>query len=245
VTQEGSATPENQPPNTLRLYLSRQASSLGRYALEQAVLGLFGWVPTVVGIALRALAYRLIMRLEGVVAIENGVRVRYADHVRLARGVYIDQGVYLHACPGGIQIGEETMVMHHAELHVYNFRGLRRSGIHIGRGSLVGEFCIIRGTGGVRIGDRVYLSPMVHVYSNSHVFSDPELCFVDQGITAQGVTIEDECWVGAMAAILDGVTVGHNSVVAAGAVVTRDVPPYSLVAGVPARVIRTLTEKGD
>jgi acetyltransferase-like isoleucine patch superfamily enzyme len=83
---------------------------------------------------------------------------------------------------------------------------------------------------------------MVHIYSNSHVFDDPEVCFIDQGITTLGVTIEDECWIGAMAAILDGVTVGHNSVVAAGAVVIEDVPPYSLVAGVPARVIRNLKE---
>jgi acetyltransferase-like isoleucine patch superfamily enzyme len=231
-----------QPANSLHLYLSRQASSLGRYVLEQVVLGALGWVPSVAGIALRAVAYRLIMNLRGTVAIENGVRIRYADQVRLARGVYLDHGVYLHACPGGIDIGEETIVMHHAELHVYNFRNLRQSGIRIGRESLIGEFCVIRGTGGVTIGDRVYLSPMVHVYSNSHVFRDPKVCFVDQGITTQGVTIEDECWIGAMAILLDGVTVGRRSVVAAGAVVTSDVPPYSLVAGVPARVVRDLRQ---
>jgi acetyltransferase-like isoleucine patch superfamily enzyme len=221
----------------LQVYLSRQASGLGRYVLEQAVTGLLGWVPSVVGIALRAFTYRLIMRLEGIVAIEEGVRVRFADQVRLARGVYIDHGVYLHACPGGIELGEDTIVMHHAELHVYNFRGLPQSGIRVGRESLIGEFCIIRGTGGVTIGDRVYLSPMVHIYSNNHVFADPDACFIDQGITAQGVTIEDECWIGAMAVLLDGVTIGRRSVVAAGAVVTKDVPPHSLVAGVPAKVI--------
>lgn len=226
--------------NTLGLYLSRQASSVGRYVLEQIVTGLLGWVPSVLGIGLRAIVYRMIMRLEGIVAIENRVRIRFADQIRLARGVYLDHGVYLHACPGGIEIGADTIVMHHAELHVYNFRDLPESGIVIGRESLIGEFCIIRGTGGVRIGDRVYLSPMVNIYSNSHVFSDPDVCFIDQGITTQGVTIEDECWIGAMVTILDGVTVGRGSVVAAGAVVNRNVPPHSLVAGVPARVIRDL-----
>ena len=226
--------------NSFQLYLSRQASGLGRYVLEQATTTLFGWVPSVVGIGLRAVAYRLILRLEGIVAIENGVRIRFADHVRLGRGVYLDHGVYLHACPGGIELGEDTMVMHHAELHVYNFRDLPQSRIVVGRESLIGEFCVIRGTGGVTIGNRVFLSPMVHIYSNNHVFADPDVCFVDQGITAQGVTIEDECWIGAMVAILDGVTIGRRSVVAAGAVVTKDVPPHSLVAGVPARVIRDL-----
>lgn len=229
--------------NTLNLYLSRQASSWGRYALEQTVLNLFGWMPTIVGVAARALTYRAIMHMEGLVAIEDGVRIRFADQIRLAKGVYIDQGVYLHACPGGIEIGEDTLVMHHAELHVYNFRNLSQSRIVIGRESLIGESCVIRGTGGVEIGNRVFLSPMVHIYSNNHVFDNPDVCFVDQGITTQGVTIEDECWIGAQAVILDGVTIGRRSVVAAGAVVNRDVPPHSLVGGVPARVIRDLKER--
>jgi len=226
--------------NSLRLYVSRQASSLGRYLWEQLILTLFGWVPTLAGIGLRALVYRLIMRIEGVVAIERGVRIRFADQVRLARGVYLDEGVYLHACPGGIEIGENTLVMHHAELHVYNFRNLPHAGIRIGRDSLIGEFCLIRGPGGVTIGNRTYLSPAVHIYSSDHRFDDPERCFVDQEITAQGVTIEDECWIGAMVIILDGVTIGKGSVVAAGAVVAEDVPPHTLVAGVPARVVRDL-----
>jgi acetyltransferase-like isoleucine patch superfamily enzyme len=226
--------------NGLRLYLSRQASSLGRYVLEQAVLSLFGWVPTVIGAGLRGIAYRLIMHVEGTVAIEKGVRIRFADRIRLARGVYLDEGVYLHACPNGIAIGENTIVMHHAELHVYNFRDLPDAGIRIGRDSLVGEFCIIRGPGGVTIGDRTYLSPSVHIYSSNHVFDDPDRPFIDQGVTTQGVVIGDDCWIGAMAIILDGVTIGKGSVVAAGAVVTNDVPPHTVVAGTPARIIRDL-----
>jgi acetyltransferase-like isoleucine patch superfamily enzyme len=224
----------------LGLYLSRQASSLGRYVWEQVILTLFGWVPTVAGIGLRAVAYRLIMKLEGIVAIEKGVRIRFADRIRLGKGAYLDEGVYLHACPAGIDIGENTLVMHHAELHVYNFRDLPHAGIKIGRESLIGEFCVIRGPGGVTIGDRVYLSPMVHIYSSNHLFDNPDACFVDQGVTTKGVTIEDECWIGAMVVILDGVTIGRRSAVAAGAVVTEDVPPHSLVAGVPARLVRDL-----
>ncbi len=232
--------------NTLSLYISRQATSLPRYLWEQLILTLFGWAPTVVGIGLRAIAYRLIMRLGGVVAVEKGVRIRFASQIRLGRGVYLDEGVYLHACPNGIDIGDNTLVMHHAELHVYNFRDLPHAGIRIGRDGLIGEFCIIRGPGGVLIGDRVYLSPMVHLYSSNHVFDDPDLPFTAQEITAEGIVIEDDCWIGAMVVILDGVTVGRGSVVAAGAVVTQDVPPHSLVAGVPARVVRDLkAEKGS
>jgi acetyltransferase-like isoleucine patch superfamily enzyme len=224
----------------LRLYLSRQASSLGRYIWEQLILTLLGWMPTVVGVGLRAVAYRLIMRLEGLVAIERGVRVRFADQIRLGKGVYLDEGVYLHACPAGIEIGENTLVMHHAELHVYNFRNLPHAGIRIGRDSLIGEFNILRGQGGIVIGDRVYTSPLVQLAAVNHVFADPTRPFVEQGITAQGITVEDDVWIGAGAIITDGVRIGQGAVVAAGAVVTRDVPPHTVVAGVPARVVKTI-----
>jgi acetyltransferase-like isoleucine patch superfamily enzyme len=229
--------------HNLHLYLSRQATSLRRYLWEQAVLSLFGWIPTFVGIGLRAVAYRLIMRLAGTVAIERGVRIRFADQIRLADGVYLDEGVYLHACPGGIEIGENTLVMHHAELHVYNFRDLPHAGIQIGRDSLVGEFNVLRGQGGITIGDRVYTSPLVQVAAVDHVFSDPDRPFVEQGITAQGIVIEDDVWIGAGAIVTDGVHIGRGAVVAAGAVVTRDVPAHTVVAGIPAREVKEI--KGD
>jgi acetyltransferase-like isoleucine patch superfamily enzyme len=116
-----------------------------------------------VGIGLRALLYRLILHMDGVAAIENGVRLRFASHIRLGRGVYLDNGVYLHACPNGIEIGEGTFLVHHAELHVYNFRNIPHSGIRIGCDSLIGEYNVIRGQGGVTIGDRVYFAPLAQV----------------------------------------------------------------------------------
>ncbi len=224
----------------LRLYISRQASSLGRYFLEQTLFALVGWIPTVVGIALRTILYRLILKMDGQAAIENNVRLRFASNIRLGHGVYLDQGSYLHATPGGIEIGDDTIVMHGAVLHVYNFRDLPKSGIKIGKNSLVGEYSIIRGQGGVTIGDRVYTSPFTQIIAVNHVFDDPDRPFVDQGITAQGIVIEDDVWLGAGAVITDGVRVGQGAVVAAGAVVTKDVPPHSVVAGVPAKLIKQI-----
>ncbi len=228
---------------SVRLYLSRQASSFGRYLLEQALYSLIGWVPTIFGIGLRGVFYRLILHMDGLAAIENNVRLRFADHIYLRRGAYLDQGVYLHACPQGIVIGENTIVMHGAVLHVYNFRSLPKAGIRIGKDSLVGEYSVIRGQGGVEIGDRVYTSPFTQVIAVNHVFDDPERPFIEQGITAQGIVIEDDVWVGAGAVINDGVRVGKGAVVAAGAVVTKDVPPHTVVGGVPARVIKEINRE--
>ncbi len=225
---------------SLQLYLSRQASGLGHYILEQLLFLLIGWVPTIVGVGLRGLLYRLILNMDGVAAIENNVRLRFANHITLKNGVYLDQGSYLHACPSGIELGEDSIVMHGAVLHVYNFRDLPNSGIKIGRDCLIGEYSIIRGQGGVTIGDRVFTSPFTQIIAVNHIFDDPKRPFIDQGITAEGIVIEDDCWLGAGAVITDGVRVGKGSVVAAGAVVTKDVPPHSVVAGVPARVIKTI-----
>ena len=101
---------------------------------------------------------------------------------------------------------------------------------------------VIRGQGGVTIGDRVYTSPLVQVIAVNHVFDDPDVPFIHQGITAQGIVIEDDAWIGSGAVITDGVRVGKGAVVAAGAVVTQAVPPHTIVGGVPARIIKTITK---
>ena len=224
----------------IRLYLDRQASSIPRYWLEQTLYLMFGWVPTIIGIGLRGIFYRLILRMEGAAAIERGVRLRFADLIQLGQGVYIDEGAYLHACPNGIEIGAGTIVMHGAVLHVYNFRNMSRSGIKVGQDSLIGEYSVIRGQGGVQIGDRVYTSPFTQIIAVNHVFDDPHRPFVEQGITAEGIVIEDDVWLGAGAIITDGVRVGRGAVVAAGAVVTKDVAPHTVVGGVPAKLIKTI-----
>ncbi len=235
-----SALPTVPTTGSLRLYISRQANGLGRYCLEQFLFALVSWVPTVIGIGLRALLYRLIMQLDGIVAIESGVRLRFADQIRLGRNVYLDHGVYLHACPQGIAIGDNSFVMHGAVLHVYNFRQMPHAFIRIGANSLIGELNVLRGQGGITIGDRVYTAPLVQMLAVNHVYQDPSRPIIEQGITAEGIIVEDDVWIGAGAIITDGVRIGQGAVVAAGAVVTKDVPPHTVVGGVPARVIKTI-----
>ena len=173
----------------LKLYMSRQADGIGRYLLEQILMLFVGWVPTVVGIGLRGVLYRLILKMDGIAAIESKVRLRFASNITLGNGVYLDQNTYLHACAHGIDIGSDSIVMHGAVLHVYNFRGLPNSKISIGKNSLIGEYSVIRGQGGVTIGDRVFTSPFSQIIAVNHIFDDPEVSFVDQGITAEGIIV--------------------------------------------------------
>ena len=129
----------------------------------------------------------------------------------------------------------------------------------IGRGSVVESFsCInnavgdvtigehsrigLHGTiiGPVSIGNHVNLAQGITVTALNHQFGQPDKLIADQGITTSPVVIEDDVWIGANAVILPGVTIGRHSVVAAGAVVTKNVPPYSMAAGVPASVKKNI-----
>lgn len=225
----------------LKLYLSRQADNVWRYALEQTVQLLFGRIPTVIGVGLRAFVYRLILRMRGMAAIEDDTRLRFCNRITLGAGSYLDHGVYIHACPNGVEIGPGTYVMHGSVLHVYNFRGMPNSGIRIGANSLIGEMNVLRGQGGITIGDRVYTSPLCQLIAVNHVYDDPARPFVEQGITAEGIVVEDDVWIGSAAVVTDGVRIGKGAVVAAGAVVTKDVAPHTVVGGVPARLLKEIT----
>ena len=94
--------------------------------------------------------------------------------------------------------------------------------------------------GPVRIGNHVNLAQGITITALNHNFSDAEKRIDEQGVSTTPVVLEDDIWIGANAVILPGVTIGQHSVVAAGAIVTKDVPPHSLVAGVPAKVIRQI-----
>lgn len=126
--------------------------------------------------------------------------------------------------------------------------------LHLGAGSVIASGCAIRGDvrigafcslnmgsaiiGRVTLGDLVRVATHVVLVGENHVFDDPDTPIALQGLRTEGILVEDDVWIGAHVTVLDGVTVGAHSVLAAGAVVTRDVPPWSVVAGVPARVIR-------
>ena len=94
--------------------------------------------------------------------------------------------------------------------------------------------------GPVEIGSHVNLAQGITVTALNHNFDDTQKRIDEQGVSTIPVTIEDDVWIGANAVILPGVTIGNHCVVAAGAVVTKDVPPHSLVAGVPAKVIKNI-----
>lgn len=221
----------------LQYYLKSQSTSLPRYIMEQAVMSLLGGIPSLVGVGLRGVAYKLLLKADGVPLIEHNVRLLCPANIRLGKSVYLDSQVYLHALPGGIRIGEGTSLMHGTTFHVFNYRDLPHAGIVVGKNCFFGEYTCIRGQGGVTIGDGVYTGTQVNIAAVNHVFADPDRFIREQGITADGITIEDDVWLGSNVTVVDGVTIGKGSIVGAGAVVNKNIAPYSIAVGVPARVV--------
>ena len=120
--------------------------------------------------------------------------------------------------------------------HAYFGNG---SEIEMGDYSGIGERCVVPHN--TRIGRYVMMAPEVHIVANNHNFSDTStpMCFQHPEQTHLPTIIEDDCWLGVRCILTPGHTIGKGSIIAAGAVVTHDVPPYSIWAGNPARMIRS------
>lgn len=111
--------------------------------------------------------------------------------------------------------------------------------IRVGRNVFVNQNCTFYDLGGLDIADDVMIGPNVNIITSSHPVQPSQR---RNGVIAKPIVIERNVWIAAGATIIGGVTIGENSVVAAGSVVTRDVPPNTLVGGNPARVIRSIAD---
>lgn len=140
----------------------------------------------------------------------------------------------------GIVFGDRVSIGRYALIRSTNFYGSGEmgEGLIVGNNSNIGSYAYIGCSGFVEIGNNVMISPRVSIYSENHVFSDNDIPMKEQGVHREFVKIEDDCWIAANSIILSGVTIGKGSVVSAGSVVTKDVPQYSVVGGVPAKVIK-------
>lgn len=133
---------------------------------------------------------------------------------------------------GTVTIGDDSLV---ARWSVVQAAG---GSVRIGNKSAVGDFSSLFGQGGLVIGNRVSMAPGVRIMTAEHNFGRRDFTIQEQGEHVLPTVIEDDVWIGANVLILGGVVVGRGAICAAGAVVTRHVPQFSIVGGVPARLIK-------
>jgi maltose O-acetyltransferase len=179
--------------------------------------------PTTRNSGLRLLALRFVVYLTNyAVARVPSFRLRHAWYRRVL----------------GIAIAEHAGIYLGCFVWSYGPSQIRRDGFTIGAGTRINRDCCLDARGSLRIGDNVSISAESMILTASHGIDDPSF-----RVETRPVVIEDHVYVGARALILPGVTLGRGSVVAAGSVVSRDVPPLAVVAGVPAREIGTRSEE--
>jgi len=140
----------------------------------------------------------------------------------------------------GVLIGQDSSVFMSCTLTFYRPFWKSDHKLRIGANTIINRECLLDGRGGLTIGNNVSISPQVALITSEHLLDDSGFAVRDRGIT-----IQDRVWIGTRATVLPGVSIGEGAVVAAGAVVHRDVPPYSVVGGVPARVLRGRSPKLD
>lgn len=166
------------------------------------------------------------------------VVVEHAAQLASGPGLILEDGVTINALSRrGIALGRNVTVARGATLTCTGVLAELGVGITIDDRSAVGAGSFVGGQGGVTIGRDVIIGPGVRIFSENHRTDATDRPIRMQGVTRLGVAIGDDCWIGANVVIVDGVTIGTGCVVAASAVVTASVLPYSVVAGVPARVI--------
>jgi acetyltransferase-like isoleucine patch superfamily enzyme len=180
----------------------------------------------------------------GMVLTGKGVSIRYAKYLEAGKDLIIEDYAELNCLSRQkIIIGERVSIGKFAIIRPTNsYGGEIGEGLKIGNNSNIGPYCYIGCSGYIEIGNNVMISPRVSIYAENHVFDRTDITMKEQGVNRQFVKIEDDCWVAANSIILAGVTIGKGSVIAAGSIVTKDIPPYSIVAGVPARVIKQRTQ---
>lgn len=155
----------------------------------------------------------------------------YRKNINIGRNVVIEGKIELNN-NGIVEIGENSIIRRWVCLKPWGGK------IKIGKNCSINSFCHISGNGEVEIGDDVLIATQCVIISANHNFENLDILIREQSETRAKIKIEDNCWLGAGVKVLAGVTIHSGSVIGAGSIVTKDIPPNSIAYGVPAKVVR-------
>ncbi len=216
----------------LKIFVGRESpGALVKYELFTAILGR---LPGALGYFARGKCYPRLLAASGRGTVFGaGTVLRCPGQIRLGSGVLIDDNVVIDAKgpSSSIVLGDQILIGRNTILSCND------STITIGSNISVGPFCFLVSRSHLTIGSNVAIGAGTYMLGGGHAYDDPDVPVIQQARISKGITVEDGAWIGIGAKILDGVTIGRNSIVGAGAVVSKDVPPWTVVLGNPARVV--------
>lgn len=223
------------------------------------LITLLGWIPRQPGILLRRFFYQNFWLNTGKsITIDPGVEFFNPPHIEIGHQVFLGHHVYLDASEPSnyISLGDRVRLRDNVHLsgageaaqivlkngvtldRGSDLRALEDGYIEIDDNAYLGPYVCLAGPGHIRIGKNCLIASHTGIYANNHIFNDSNRAIATQGVTAKGIVIEDDCWLGDGVKVLDGVTIGRGSVIGAGSVITKSIPPFSVAVGVPAKVIK-------
>lgn len=212
----------------------------------EIILGLLDNFPGALGLFLRQKFYKFLFKSVGKgVVFGRTITIRHPRKIELGQGVVIADGCVLDArgdTDNGIVVGENTIIGQGVRL-------ICKSGnIRLGNQVDIGAYSSIHAIAGnvIDIGDHVLIAPYSYIGCTRYKFDRIDIPISMQGIEPRGgIKVGNNTWLGAKVALLDGISVGNDVIIAAGAVVTKDIEPYAISMGVPAKKVRRRTTQTD
>ncbi len=194
-------------------HLFSKSPTVSSRVIELSITNLIGWIPRPLGVLLRRLVYRLMLaRVGRRVYIQTGVEflggclVEIGDDVKIMRDTSFD----MRAPNSLLRIGNRTCIDRGVDIRATVSDCL----IDIGENCYIGPYVCMAGPGYIKIGNECLIASHTSIYANNHR---------ENGLSREGIEIQDKCWIGSGVRILDGVTIGKGSVIGAGAVVNKDI----------------------
>ncbi len=170
-------------------------------------------------------------------AVSSKLLIRRNAHIELKRKVTIyEYGKIIIEDNGKLFINESSCVERGSEIIVY-----KDASLCIGKNTGIGSYCNIRATGKIQIGDNVLIAQFVSIIDGQYEYKDKTIIFGKEHFKVEHVCIGNNVWIGIGAILLPGVTIGDGAVIGAGSVVTKDIPPYAVAFGSPARIWESRT----
>jgi len=189
----------------------------------------------------RGLLEKLIIgKSDNIIFCGKRVVIQFGFLIKTGKNLIIEDNVILNALSeNGFIFGDNVTIAKDSILQGTGVIANKGIGIKIGNNSAVGAQSYLGGQGGIEIGNDVIMGPGVRIFSENHNYNLDKIVIRKQGESRKGVKINNNCWIGANSIILDGVEIGEGCVVAAGSVVTKSFGNNLVLAGVPAKIIKS------
>lgn len=166
----------------------------------------------------------------------NLSKIKWGQFLRLGNDVYISA-----LGKKGVQFGDNVSIGAFSRVIVSASMNNMGEQIKIGNNVGIGEFAYLGGAGGLEIGDECIAGQYLSCHPENHNYENPHISIRHQGVSRKGIKIGKNCWIGSKVTILDGVEIGDGCILAAGSVITKSFPKNSIIAGIPAKLIKTRT----